>query len=148
MSLVLLATSRFIPESIVTGRSVFGPQREAWNAEVRRLLLHASGIGHHDRRDALECEEVEIARGLDELHVAAERGEPQVVDARARARVHRKHDRASCFATCAIAFMISVSVAGIVHVRRTMQRRQREVPGPHANGARRRARDSFSAAGE
>ena len=49
------------------------PQRQARHAERGRLLLHAAGVGEHDRRGRLQCQEVEVAERLDDADAVGQR---------------------------------------------------------------------------
>ncbi len=67
-------------------------QRQARHAEDRRLLLHAAGVGEHERRVGLEPQEVEVADGIDDLQVRRDLGEPEIGHLRLGTRMRREHE--------------------------------------------------------
>jgi len=44
-------------------------QGEAWNPEIRRLLLNASGVGEHHGRVFLQSQELDVPDRIDQPHV-------------------------------------------------------------------------------
>ena len=67
-------------------------QREARDAEVRRLLLDAARVGEHAGRAGDQAQELEVAERLEQR--AARRGgaEAERLDRGARARMHGEDD--------------------------------------------------------
>src|SRR6188508_2017603 len=71
-------------------------QRQARNAEVRRLFLHAARIGDCRGRAADERHELYVAERLREMNgtgCAQSLHQPEFFESLARARVHREDDR-------------------------------------------------------
>ena len=126
-------------------------QRQARHAERGGLLLHAAGVGQHQRGVGHQAQHLEISlrrQHGDPLRID-QRGQAETLDVGARARMQAKTSGSRPADLAQHASRMAPSVRGVVDVGRAMQRDEAVACRARraATGRRRDASQAFRAAG-